>query len=151
MAAVSGIAGILALFLRRRRKAALILIGAATLAIVVVTLRSVAPGLADVDSTKRLIQLAGERGYTHAPLFGLQRDDRSPEFYAAGRVIYGADHEPVMYEGIGQVIYESHLRKETVLFLIPLRDLDGLRQTESLRIDAIADNGRVAIVAVAPL
>lgn len=151
MAALSGTVGILALFFRRRRTAAVILIGAATLAIVVVTLRSVAPGLADADSTKRLIQLADERGYARAQLFGLQRDDRSPEFYAAGRVIYGEDREPVMYDGIGQVIYESHIRKETVLFLIPLRDLDGLRQAESLRIDAIADNGRVAIVAVTPL
>lgn len=151
MAALSGTVGILALFFRRRRTAAVILIGTATLAIVVVTLRSVAPGLADADSTKRLIQLADEHGYARAPLFGLQRDDRSPEFYAAGRVIYGEDHEPVMYDGIGQVIYVSHIRKETVLFLIPLRDLDGLRQAESLRIDAIADNGRVAIVAVTPL
>jgi hypothetical protein len=97
-----------------------------------------------------LIQLADERGYAHAPVFGLQRDDRSPEFYAAGRVIYGEDHEPIMYDGIGQVIYESNLRKETTLFLIPLRDLESLRQAESLRTEAIANNGRVAIVAVTP-
>ena len=151
MAALSGTVGTFALLLRRRTKVAILLMGAATLAIVVVTLHSVAPALADADSTKRLIQLADERGYARAPLYGLQRDDRSPEFYAAGRVIYGEDHEPVMYEGIGQVIYESHLRQETVLFLIPVRDLDSLRQAESLRIDAIADNGRVAIVAVTPL
>jgi 4-amino-4-deoxy-L-arabinose transferase-like glycosyltransferase len=151
MAALGGTAGILALFLRGGRKAPAILIGVTTLAIAVLTLHSVAPGLADADSTKRLIQLADERGYTRAPLFGLQRDDRSPEFYAAGRVIYGVDHEPVMYDGIGQVIYESHMRKEVVLFLIPLRDLGSLRQAESLRIDEIANNGRVAIVAVTPL
>ncbi|HEX9544235.1 MAG TPA: hypothetical protein VF955_03565, partial [Pyrinomonadaceae bacterium] len=71
--------------------------------------------------------------------------------YAAGRVIYGGDHEPIMYDGIDQVIHESHLRKETVLFLIPLRDLDSLLQAQSIRTDAIANNGRVAIVAVTPL
>jgi len=32
-----------------------------------------------------------------------------------------------------------------------LRDLDSLRQAESVRTDAIANNGRVAIVAVTPL
>lgn len=151
IAALGGTAGTVALLLQRSRQAAAILVGAATLAIVVVALRSVASGLIDPETSRRLIQLADERGYARAPLFGLQRDDRSPEFYAAGRVIYGEDHEPVMYDGIGQVIYESHLRKETVLFLIPMDDLGGLRQAESVQIDEIANNGRVAIVAVTPL
>jgi 4-amino-4-deoxy-L-arabinose transferase-like glycosyltransferase len=150
MAMLSGVVGLVALLSRRGKKAVAVLIGAAPFAIVLVALSSVAPGIADTESSRRLIQLADERGYAHAPLFGLQRDDRSPEFYAAGRVIYGEDHEPVMYDGIGQVIYESHLRKETTLFLIPLRDLDSLRQAESLRTEAIANNGRVAIVAVTP-
>jgi len=66
-------------------------------------------------------------------------------------VIYGEDHEPVMYDGIGQVIYETHLRKETLLVLIPMRDLGSLRQAESVKIDEIANNGRVALVAVTPL
>jgi hypothetical protein len=107
--------------------------------------------LVDAQSTKRLIQLADERGYAHARVFGLKRDDRSPEFYAAGRVIYGEDHEPVMYEGIGQVIYETHRRNETLLIFIPLSDLGSLRNAESVRIDEVANNGRVAIVAVTPL
>jgi 4-amino-4-deoxy-L-arabinose transferase-like glycosyltransferase len=150
MAMLSGVVGLLALLSRRGKKTVAILIGAVTFAIVLVVLSSVAPGITDTESSRRLIQLADERGYAHAPLFGLQRDDRSPEFYAAGRVIYGEDNEPVMYDGIGQVIYESHLRKETTLFLIPLSDLDSLRQAESLRTEAIANNGRVAIVAVTP-
>lgn len=151
MAAVSGLVGAVALILRRRGKVVAILIGAATLVLVLVALHSVAPGLADTESTKRLIQLADQRGYSKAPLFGLQRDDRTPEFYAAGRVIYGQDQEPIMYDGIGQVIWESRARKETVLFLIPLRDLDGLVSNKSVRSDVIANNGRVAIVAVTPV
>jgi hypothetical protein len=150
MAALSGVVGLVALLSRRERKSVAILIGAVTFAIVLVVLSSVAPGIADTESSRRLIQLADERGYAHTRLFGLQRDDRSPEFYAAGRVSYGEDHEPVMYDGIGQVIYESHLHKETTLFLIPLRDLDSLRQAESLQTETIANNGRVAIVAVTP-
>jgi len=151
IAVLSAAAAILALLLRQNLQTAVVFISAAVFGIVLVVLHSVAPGLADSESSKRLIQVADERGYARAPLFGLQRDDRSPEFYAAGRVIYGEDHEPVMYEGIGQVIYESHQRKETVLFLIPLRDLESLRQAESVRSDVITNNGRVAIVAVTPL
>ncbi|HBB87333.1 MAG TPA: hypothetical protein DC047_06930 [Blastocatellia bacterium] len=151
IAVLAGTAGALALLLRRSRQTATFVIGAATLAIVIVALHSVAPGLVDPESSKRLIQLADERGYGRARVFGLQRDDRSPEFYAAGRVVYGEDHEPVMYDGIGQVIYETHLRNETLLVLIPMRDLASLKQAESVQIDVIANNGRVAIVAVNPL
>ncbi len=151
MAAFSGAGGTLALLLREQKRAAATFISVATLAIVLGALHTVAPGVADTASSRRLIQLADQRGYAGVPLCGLQRNDRSPEFYAAGRVIYAEDHEPVMYDGIDQVIHESHLRKETVLFLIPLRDLDSLRQSESVRTDAIANNGRVAIVAVTPL
>jgi 4-amino-4-deoxy-L-arabinose transferase-like glycosyltransferase len=151
LAALAGITGALALLLRRNGQAAALLVGVATLAIVLVVSHSVAPGLVDSESSKRLIQLADQRGYGSARVFGLQRDDRSPEYYAAGRVIYGEEHEPVMYDGIGQVIYETHLRKETLLVLIPMRDLVSLRQAESVKIDEIANNGRVAIVAVTPL
>ena len=151
IAALGAAVAMLALLLQENLQTAVLFIGAATFGIVLVVLHSVAPGLADAESSKRLIQVADQRGYARAPLFGLQRDDRSPEFYAAGRIIYGEDHEPVMYEGIGQVIYESHLRKETVLFLIPVSDLESLRQAESVRSDVITNNGRVAIVAVTPL
>jgi 4-amino-4-deoxy-L-arabinose transferase-like glycosyltransferase len=151
IAVTAGIAGALALWLKQNRQAAALVVGAATCAIVIVAVHSVAPGLVDSDSTRRLIQLADQRGYGRASVFGLQRDDRSPEFYAAGRVVYGEGNEPVMYDGIGQVIYETHLRKETLLVLIPVRDLNSLRQAESVRIDEIANNGRVAMVAVTPL
>ena len=46
---------------------------------------------AERESSKQLLKLADERGYSQAIIFGLQRDDRSPEFYAAGRVIYDAN------------------------------------------------------------
>jgi len=151
LAALAGTAGALALLLRQSKQTAALFVGVATLAIVAVASHSVALGLVDSESSKKLIQLADERGYGYARVFALQRDDRSPEYYAAGRVVYGEDHEPVMYDGIGQVIYETHLRKETLLVLIPMRDLGSLRQAESVKIDEIANNGRVALVAVTPV
>jgi 4-amino-4-deoxy-L-arabinose transferase-like glycosyltransferase len=151
LAALAGTAGALALLLRQSKQTAALFVGVATLAIVAVASHSVALGLVDSESSKKLIQLADERGYGYSRVFALQRDDRSPEYYAAGRVVYGEDHEPVMYDGIGQVIYETHLRKETLLVLIPMRDLGSLRQAESVKIDEIANNGRVALVAVTPV
>jgi 4-amino-4-deoxy-L-arabinose transferase-like glycosyltransferase len=151
IAIIAGIAGALALWLKQNRQAAAFVIGVATCAVVIVSLHAVAPRLVESESTRQLIQQADQRGYARVRVFGLQRDDRTPEFYAADRVVYGEDHEPVMYDGIGQVIYETHQRKETLLVLIPMRDLGILRQDESVQIDEIANNGRVAIVAVTPL
>jgi 4-amino-4-deoxy-L-arabinose transferase-like glycosyltransferase len=149
MAALSAVTGLLVLFLRSSRAA--LIVASATMVAVIFALQGIAPAIADNNSSRRLIEMANERGYSQTPLFGLERNDRTPEFYAAGRVVYGEDHEPVMYDSLGQVIYQSHLHKGTMLFLIPLRELDGLKRAESLQSEVIANNGDVAIVAVTPL
>ncbi|MDQ6652008.1 MAG: hypothetical protein M3Y84_04600, partial [Acidobacteriota bacterium] len=107
-----------------------------------------APKRADYESSKRLLQLADSRGYTQAAIYGMQRDDRTPEFYAAGRVVYAPDGEPVMYTEPAQVIDESHRRNETILTFVPLKEVSKLTEFKSVKIDVIGDNGRVAIVAV---
>ena len=79
----------------------------------------------------------------------MQRDDRSPEFYAGGRVSYGPDNEPIMYEGAGEVIAESKARKETLLVFVPLKDVERLTAlVEFAQTDVIGNNGRMALVAV---
>jgi 4-amino-4-deoxy-L-arabinose transferase-like glycosyltransferase len=149
MAAVCGVVAFATMLFNKHRKIAALWMAIATLALVVISVTRVAPALVAPESSKDLIQKADERGYANLPLFGLQRDDRSPEFYAAGRVIYGEDREPIMYDGIGQVVYESHARGR-MLFLIPLQDLERLQQAQSVRAEAIANNGRIAIVVVEP-
>jgi 4-amino-4-deoxy-L-arabinose transferase-like glycosyltransferase len=142
------IAGGFALLAPHRTRTAILMIAGATVMVMIVLLRSAAPAFAESESSKRLLQLADARGYSHAVIYGMQRSDRTPEFYAAGRVVYGADGEPIMYEGPTQVIEESRRRKETVLVFVPVAEVGKLTGMASAQVEVIGNNGRYAIVAV---
>ncbi|MFN2516742.1 MAG: hypothetical protein ABR556_11070, partial [Pyrinomonadaceae bacterium] len=142
------LAGGFALLWPRRQLVSVKLIGGATCVALLVTLHCAAPKRADYESAKRLLQLADSRGYSRAAIYGLERSDRTPEFYAAGRVVYEPDGEPVMYTESAQVIAESHRRKEVILTFVPLGEVSKLTEWESVRTDVIGNNGRFAIVAV---
>ncbi len=142
------VAGVFALFSRHRPANSIVLIAGATVVVLMVVLHCAAPVVAELQSSKHLLQLATERGYSQTVIYGMQRSDRTPEFYAAGRIAYGADGEPIMYEGPDQVIQESHLRQETVLVFVPLDDVGRLTGLASAQVDVIGNNGRYAIVAV---
>jgi hypothetical protein len=114
----------------------------------VVALHWVAPAAAELESSKRLLQLADARGYSQTPIYGLQRSDRTPEFYAADRVVYGADGEPIMHEGPGGLVYEAGQRKETVLAFVPIEEVSQLTAMTTAETVVIGDNSLYALVAV---
>lgn len=143
-------AGCFAFFVPRKPAVAIMLIGGAAVVVLMAALNFAAPAFAERESSKRLLQLADARGYSEAPIYGLQRDDRSPEFYAAGRVAYEPDGEPTMYEGVGQVVWESRRRQTTILTMAPIRDVELFRQLSSMRVDVVGDNGKFALLAVGP-
>jgi hypothetical protein len=126
------------------------LIGCATVVVLIAALNSAAPAFAERESSKRLLQLADARGYSQPPNYALQRDDRIPEVYVAGRVVYEPDGEPTMYEGVGQVVWESRRRQRTILTMAPIRDVEQFRQLSSMRVDVVGDNGKFALLAVGP-
>ena len=142
------IAGCFALLSRRKPAASILLIAGATIAAMIVTLLCVAPVAAELESSKHLLQLADARGYSQTLIYGMQRSDRTPEFYAAGRIVYGADGEPIMYEEPFPVIAESQRRRDVVLAFVPLKELTKLTGVASAQTDLIGNNGRYAIVAV---
>jgi 4-amino-4-deoxy-L-arabinose transferase-like glycosyltransferase len=141
------VAGIFSLAAIRARLASILLIAVGTMAVVIVGLHCVGP-FAERESAKRLIQLADARGYSQTPIYGLQRDDRTPEFYAAGRVVYGADGEPEIYIGPPQLVNESRRRNEVLLAFVPLADVSALMGANAVHTELIGDNGRYALVAV---
>lgn len=143
--------GLFALIFRRLQDAAVVLLGFTLLGVLIVALHCLAPAAADQESSKRLLQLADVRGYSQAMIYGMQRSDRTPEFYAAGRVAYGSDGEPIMYEAPWDVIQESRRRQEAVLAFVPLAELDRLAKTAGAQTEVIGDNGKYAIVAVRAL
>jgi 4-amino-4-deoxy-L-arabinose transferase-like glycosyltransferase len=128
----------------------LTLMAALTVVALIVAMCCVVPPFAERESSRRLLQLADALGYSQTPIYGMQRSDRTPEFYAAGRITYGADREPIMYERPGEVIEECRKRNEVVLTFVPVREVNGLTEIAPAQTEVIGNNGRYAIVAVRP-
>jgi len=148
IALLLGVAGSFGLLSLRHRVASVLLIAAATLGVLLVALHCWAPEPVERETAKHLLQLADARGYSQAVIYGLQRDDRTPEFYAAGRVAYAPDGEPILYEGPETVISESRKRKEALLVFVQLKEVGQLTGLESAHTEVIGNNGRIAMVAV---
>lgn len=125
-------------------------IGVASIIFTLVLLHYFAPLYAERESSRRLLQLADAKGYSQTAIYGLQPDDRTPEFYAAGRVVYRDDGEPEMYIGPPQLVNETHRRDEVLLAFVPLPDAGTLQTAHAAITDVIGDNGRFALVAVRP-
>lgn len=142
------VAGCFPFFCPRKPIAAVALMAATTVAALLLLMYCVAPAFAELESSRRLLQLADARGYSQTAIFGMQRRDRTPEFYAAGRIVYGADGEPIMYEGPGQVIEESRKRNEALLTFVPVSEVKQLTEMSSAQTEVLGDNVRYAIVAV---
>ena len=141
-------AGSFAFLFARKRATSIALMAAATVTVLIVVMHGAAPAFAELDSSKRLLQLADARGYSGAAIYGMQRSDRTPEFYAAGRVVYGADGEPIMYDGPDQVIEECRKRNDVLLTFVPVGTIDQLTGKASAQTEVIGNNVRYAIVAV---
>ena len=140
-------AGCFAFLFSRKPATSVAFMAAMTVVALIVVMCRVAPTFAEEQSSRRLLQLADARGYSQSAIYGMQRSDRTPEFYAAGRVVYGADGEPIFYEGPNQVIEECRRRKETLLTFVPIGEVNRFSEMSS-QAEVIEGNGRYAIVAV---
>ncbi len=104
-----------------------------------------AAGLADKQSVRRLLAIANDRGFGSTPIFIRRGSDRTAEFYAEGRVVYGPDGEPQRLEDSSEIVAEARRRGETILVLVPVEYLAEYRASPYFEI--IADNGELAILA----
>jgi 4-amino-4-deoxy-L-arabinose transferase-like glycosyltransferase len=141
-------AGIFAVVWTRFRSTSVVLVAWATLAAAVILLNCGAQSLAQRESVRDLLRLADARGYANAPVFARRGDDRTAEFYANGRVVYGADGEVVTFDEVGQVLGEARRRGESILVLLPVEALRNVTQLHTPELDVIGTNGRIALVAV---
>jgi 4-amino-4-deoxy-L-arabinose transferase-like glycosyltransferase len=142
------VAGFFAVVWTRFRSTSVVLIAWATLATGVILLNCGAQSLAQRESVRDLLQLADARGYARAPVFARRGGDRTAEFYASGRVAYGADGEVVTLDEVGQMLEEARRRGESILVLLPVEALSDVNQRHLPELDVIGSNGRVALVAV---
>lgn len=144
------VGGVVALLPLRSRVVQMVTIAAAIGALAITALHLAAPTYAAQDTSKFLLQKANEKGYGRTIIFGLQRDDRTPEFYASGRIAYAQDGEPVMYLGLQQIGDEVLRRGEPVLVFVPPQDAQLFVNQPNVRTDVIASSGRYTLIAVGP-
>ena len=142
------VAGFFAVVWSRFRRNSVVLVAWAMLATTVILLHCGAQSLAQRESVRDLLKLADARGYAHVPVFARRDGDRTAEFYASGRVVYGADGEVVTLDEVGQMLGEARRRGESILVLLPVEALSDLNQRHIPELDVIGTNGRVALVAV---
>lgn len=147
IAAPAFVSGIFALLAKNRHWAFLALVLAVPLSFAF-ALNSGASALASAESTRDLLLRADERGYKSAAVYQLHEIDRGAEFYAAGRLVYDSKGEPLKFEGAGEVLQQAKQRRETVLVIVPVRYVAQLTSLPDAETEVIADNKKLAIVAV---
>jgi len=123
-----------------------LLIAGATVVLVVIVLNFGAARYAGRESVRDLLLLADARGYANVPVFAQRSDDRSAEFYAYGRVVYGRDGEPVTWDEVS--VAEARARGGKFVVMIPAEYLDNFRRVPTMEI--IGDNGKTAVLAWNP-
>jgi 4-amino-4-deoxy-L-arabinose transferase-like glycosyltransferase len=140
--------GVLTLARPQIRKALFILISLALLVTSAVGLRCAAPLLARPESVRDLLAAASARGYQTTPVVQLHTIERTAEFYAANRITYGPDGEPVKFEGVSQVADIARQNGGLVLCFVPKQYEGQLTSYANARTEVIGDNGRVSLVAL---
>ena len=105
-----------------------------------------APPVARRESVKDLLELADARGYGNAPVLAQRSDDRTAQFYAADRVVYNAEGEPVTFDEVS--LHEARKIGDRILVFISVEYVDQFRGAPT--IEVLGDNGRVAALGWKP-
>ena len=123
-----------------------LIIAGAIVILVVIILNFGAMRYAGRESVRDLLLLADARGYAGAPVLAQRSDDRSAEFYAYGRVVYGSDGEPVTFDEVS--VDDARARGGKFVVMIPVQYVDNFRGVPS--IEVIGDNGKTAVLGWKP-
>jgi 4-amino-4-deoxy-L-arabinose transferase-like glycosyltransferase len=130
------------------RKALFIMVSLAFFVTAAIGLKCAAPVLTQPESVRDLLVVASERGYGTTPVVQLHTVERTAEFYAANRMLYQPDGEPVKLEGVQQVAAAARGNGGLVLCFVPREYQTQLTSYPSIQAEVIANNGRVSLVAV---
>ena len=148
VAAPLTLAGLVAVAWRRKRRLTAVLIVLSVFFATQLALFCAADKIARRESIRDLIHLADARGYGTAPIFALHRIERTAEFYAAGRVAYGSDGEPVRFESGYEVAKQARQTRGPILVIVPVDYTWQLTNVKGIQAEVIGNNGRSAVVIV---
>jgi len=130
------------------RKALFVLIPLALVLTSVIGLSCAAPVLARPESVRDLLAVAAARGYGATPVVQLHTIERTAEFYAANRMTYDSNGEPVKLEGVAQVADAARRNGGLVLCFVPKEYETQLTSYQSIQAEVISANGRVSLIVV---
>jgi 4-amino-4-deoxy-L-arabinose transferase-like glycosyltransferase len=142
------VAGVAALVRPQMRKALFVLIAVAMFAALAIAIKCAAPAVARTESVRDLLAAANARGYGAAHVVQLHNIERTSEFYAAGRLDYGPDGEPIKLEGVTLVADAAHRNGGVVLCFVPTVYESQLTSYQRVQAEVVANNGRVSLVVV---
>lgn len=101
---------------------------------------------AERESVRTLLRAADARGYVRLPVVNFDTLERTAQFYAAGRLLYGKDGEPLRYDEPAQIA--SLARRQPVLVLTLEKDIPRLEALPTVQVERIAVESKVALVRV---
>jgi 4-amino-4-deoxy-L-arabinose transferase-like glycosyltransferase len=140
--------GLIALVRAKRGWLSVTALACAMFLMVVVGLACGVRDVAQRISSAHAFEAARARGYDHAPVYHLHTIERTAEYYAAGRLRYGADGEPLRFEGATQVEGAARESGSPILVLVPSEYSSQLTTYAPLETEIIDDNGEVSLIAV---
>jgi 4-amino-4-deoxy-L-arabinose transferase-like glycosyltransferase len=143
---VSG--GLVALLFTKRGWLATAAVVCGMFLMITVSLECGIEGISRRISIAHALEEAGKRGYSQAPVYNLHTVERTAEYYAAGRLHYGPDGEPVRFEGATQVEAAARESGGTVLVIVPSEHSWQLTTYAPLETEVIDDNGDTSLIAV---
>jgi 4-amino-4-deoxy-L-arabinose transferase-like glycosyltransferase len=135
---------IFAIFWNRDQSLACLAIAGALLVSLIITLSCAASPVGRRESLRDLLALADARGYGNLPVLAMHGDDRSAQFYASGRVLYGNDGEVISLDEAPVLVDSVRKRKERILAFIPVEHTDLFRGKPG--IEVIGNNGKLALL-----
>jgi len=144
----AGVAGLVALFLTRKRALCAASVAGATLLTVVVIIACALGTFARRETVAQLFREADARGLRDVSVVQLHTVERTAEFYAAGRLAYGADGEPLKLEGANEVADFAAAHGGSALVIVPVVEEHQLSQEPRLSPERVGDNGANALVLV---
>ncbi len=142
------LAGVLVLLFVRYKLFSTIAIATAIVLSFMIALNCGVTQFVPTQTTKYLLDKAGARGYGSARVYFLHEIDRGAEFYAAGRLAYDAEGQPIKFEGAGQILSAAGPDRNPLLVIVPVKYVDQLTRLHDAEGEVIVDNGTLAIVSL---
>jgi 4-amino-4-deoxy-L-arabinose transferase-like glycosyltransferase len=140
--------GVAAVVRPQLRRSLVILISLSLLVTSAIGLYKVAPVVARPESVRDVLAVATARGYGATPVVQLHTIERTAEFYAANRLTYEPNGEPVKLEGVAQVAEAARRNGGLVLCFVPREYEPQLTSYQSVQTEEIGNNERVSLLVV---